>query len=424
MEIPTPKLISDPIHGMIDVRPVLPIVETREFQALGYKSQLGVVPLVYAAATHTRKAHCIGAYHAAKMLCRRWLDWGMITPEEAVAVPVYALIHDIGHYPLSHVTEALFPISHDERGIGIVKKLKPQIEACNVNFDLVLSLADHSNPLYLAVHDKNLGAEKLDYLERDGRATITDRPVGIDYLREHIYWLGNCLAIDEKAVDSSKDCQDFYAKMFKNVYLRRGAVIGQRHLQKNVYLLLKSGEVNVTDLAEMYDFELFSRLRSSKDPKVKEMFEDFLHRNLFKEAVVIRYADFVDTEHTAGKDKSVIGLDHHTMERIANSKNLSDYNQEALLEIEAKIAMAVGLKPEDVLIVTIVSPDRFKTQDIQIVTGNGRLASLKDRYPGHFHDLAETAKSYTAFRVCAKQENRAKLSQKADLIKNIILESI
>lgn len=422
-KMPTPKLISDPIHGMINVRPILPILETREFQNLGFKSQLGVTSIVFPAATHTRKAHSLGAYQATKVLCRRWLEWSMITPKEAEALPVFALVHDIGHYPFSHVTEPLFTISHDLRGIELVKRMKDQISQC-ADFDLVLSLSNHSNPLYLAVHDKNFGTEKLDYLERDGRATITDRPVGIDYLREHIYWIAPRLAIDEKAVDASKDCQDFYAKMYKNVYLRRGSVIGQRHLQKNVYLAVNSGELKLDDLSEMYDFELLGALRSSKDPRVKKLIENFLHRNLFKEAVVLRYKDFVHAERTAEKNKVVIGLDNNVMEQIADSKQLSDYNQAALLAVEHKIAKAVGLEPEDVLIVTIVSPERFKTEDISIVTSNGNLASLKERYPSHFLDLAETAKSYTAFRICAQEEHRAQLAQNAELVKNIILESI
>ena len=33
----TPKVIADPIYGIVDIRPVLPMVETPAFQALGDK---------------------------------------------------------------------------------------------------------------------------------------------------------------------------------------------------------------------------------------------------------------------------------------------------------------------------------------------------------------------------------------------------
>ena len=45
----------DQIRGIIDIRAVLPMVETREFQALGDKRQLGMTYLVFPSATHTRK---------------------------------------------------------------------------------------------------------------------------------------------------------------------------------------------------------------------------------------------------------------------------------------------------------------------------------------------------------------------------------
>ncbi len=423
-KINAPKLVSDPIWGMIDVKPVLPIVETPEFQQLGYKYQLGMTFLIFPSATHTRKAHSLGAYHAAKDLCRRWLELGMITKSEADAISVYGLLHDIGHYPFSHVTEPLFKISHDDKGIQIVESLQKQIESCGIDFELVKSLSNHSNPLYLAVHDKNLGMEKLDYLERDGRSTITDRPPGINYLRPYIYWIDDKIAIDEKAIDVAKDAQDFYAKMFKNVYLRKASVIGQRHFQKTVYLLVQSGEISIEELGEMNDFELLGRLSIAKDPIVKSLFTDLKNRELFREGVVFRYKDFVHAERIASKHISVIGMDDVTMKKLTDSKNLSDYNQPALLELESKIAKAIGLETKDILVITVVSPERFITQDINILRSNGQISSLKKDYPGHFFDLAETAKSYTALRVCSKDIHREKLEQNSELIQKIIMESI
>lgn len=423
-KIIAPKLVSDPIWGMINIRPVLPIIETPEFQQLGYKYQLGMTFLIFPSATHTRKAHSLGAYQATKDLCRRWLEFKMITRAEAEAVAVYALLHDIGHYPFSHVTEPFFSTSHDDKGIGIVESLKNQIEKCGIDFALVKSLANHTNPLYLAVHDKNLGMEKLDYLERDGRSTITDRPPGINYLRPYIYWVNKQVTIDEKAIDVAKDAQDFYAKMFKNVYLRKASVIGQRHFQKAVYLLLKSGEVNLAELGEMNDFELLGRLSITKDQKVKELFTALKNRDLFREGVVFRYRDFVHAERVASKHITVMGMEDEIMQKLADSRVLSDRNQSALLNVEAKIAATLSLKTNDILLVTVVSPDRFQTQDIAILRSNGKISSLKKDYPNHFSDLAETARSYMALRVCSKEKHREKLAKNSKLIKKIILKAI
>src|SRR5580692_3996739 len=55
-KILSPKVVVDPVYGIIDIRPVLAMVETEEFQALGDKRQLGMSHIVFPSATHTRLA--------------------------------------------------------------------------------------------------------------------------------------------------------------------------------------------------------------------------------------------------------------------------------------------------------------------------------------------------------------------------------
>ncbi|MBU6500289.1 MAG: hypothetical protein KGJ89_00425 [Patescibacteria group bacterium] len=73
--IHTPKVVADPLYGIIDIRPVLPMIETEEFQLLGDKRQLGMSYLTFPSATHTRRAHSLGAYHATRELADRWLEF-------------------------------------------------------------------------------------------------------------------------------------------------------------------------------------------------------------------------------------------------------------------------------------------------------------------------------------------------------------
>ena len=201
-----PKVVADPIYGIIDIRPVLPMVETREFQAFGDKRQLGMAYLTFPSATHTRKAHSLGAYHATRELADWWIKRGFINAREGDALAGYALYHDVGHPAFSHVTEPLCRIPKHKKGMSmngamsleIIRRSKKQIEQCGIDFKLLEAMAAHTNPLYLAVSDKNLGMEKLDYLERDGLFTILSRPVGVEYLRHHIYFIDGSLAIDGK----------------------------------------------------------------------------------------------------------------------------------------------------------------------------------------------------------------------------------
>jgi uncharacterized protein len=419
----TPKVIADPIYGIIDIRPVLKMVEAEEFQALGDKRQLGMASLVFPSATHTRKAHSLGAYHATRELADWWIKRGFVNRREGDALAGYALYHDIGHPALSHVTEPLCAMPAGIRGmsansalsLAIIRRRRREIEACGIDFSLLEALASHQNPLHVAVSDKNLGAEKLDYLERDGLMTILSRPVGVAYLRQHIYFVKHGtksgLAIDEKVVDTAIETQNFYLKMYKNVYLQKTSAIAQRMVQKMTHHLILTNELSPVDLPNLTDSELFGMMRLSKDPIVREFYRLLRRRDLFREAIVIRPKGFVHAEARAGKNIAIFGATNRILRKLAANPRFALANQTGLEAAEGTIAKLASLPPQSVLVVPVISGERFEAKDIMIYQGEGKApASLKARYPAHFKNSEEIAQTYLAFRVCTTEKYRAKLS--------------
>lgn len=420
-----PKVIADPVYGVFDVRPVLPMIETEPFQLLGDKKQLGTSYIVFPSATHTRRAHSLGSYHATRELAHHWLELGLINKDEALAMAAYALYHDIGHPAFSHVIEPLCPKNNDEMGLQIAASLREPIESCGVNFDLMMSLMSHRNPLYLAVHERNLGMEKLDYLERDGLVTILSRPHGIDYLRRHIYFIGKRLVIDEKVVDNATEAQNFYLRMYKNVYLRKASVVAQAMFEKIVYLMISAGEIRSEDLWNLTDSEVVGLINVSKNEAVKKLYHLFRCRDLFREAVVIRPNRFVKVGNTAGKAIATIGLTEGEMEGLITAHADGKKRLAASRLLEENIARALELLPEDILAVPVFSPWRFKPTDITIYHRNGEFLSLKERFPEHFRDMAEVSASYTAFRVCTLARHRRRVSSPkvAPKVVDLVLET-
>ncbi|MCH7595492.1 MAG: HD domain-containing protein, partial [Planctomycetes bacterium] len=101
------KTIYDPLWGIIDITEYLPMIDVPEFQALGFKYQLGVTSLLFPAASHTRKQHSFGSFKRSSDLAQRWFHRGFISEYDTRLIAAYGLWHDIGHGPFSHVVEEI-----------------------------------------------------------------------------------------------------------------------------------------------------------------------------------------------------------------------------------------------------------------------------------------------------------------------------
>ena len=432
IKLPNQKIVSDPILGLIDIGSFLPMIDTKQFQSLAYKYQLGLSFLIFPSATHTRKQHCLGSYQRAKDLTRRWVESGMATKDQARTVSAYALYHDIGHGPFSHTVEPLFDLlpgtkekklpADDIVGIEIIKELKKEIESCGVDFELLLSLFKHENPLYLAVKDKNLGAEKFDYLTRDAFYTIREQP-GVEYLSRYIYFIDNQIMVDEKVIDQAKAIQDFYIKMYKHVYLRKKSAILQRLIQKMSYELVKEG-TTVQEIWKLTDFGLLGRFENSSSPIIKNYYSRFMAGEFPKTTIEFKQEQFVQLENNR-RDKSsqVFGLPEKVLNKILSKEEISTSSVKLLADFEKGVAGLAGIPEGGILVVPPTSHHhRFVPEDVKVYGKDGNIAMLSEFYPQHFKAMQEYGKSHHLLRICAFPEYRDKLMAEAEKIKDYLLE--
>lgn len=95
--------ILDNVHGFISYTAAeKKIMDTQLFKRLQSIKQLSVVNWVFPGSEHTRFIHSLGVMHIADKMA---ISLGL-TPRERKIVRLAGLLHDIGHYPLSHVCEA------------------------------------------------------------------------------------------------------------------------------------------------------------------------------------------------------------------------------------------------------------------------------------------------------------------------------
>src|SRR5271168_3601896 len=114
-------ILRDPVHGLVAFESaeesiVERLMDTPEVQRLRRVRQLGVTSLAFPGAEHSRFAHAVGAAFVMKLLLARLRAiHGALPPsqrlteahgQEALAA---ALLHDLGHGPLSHLFEDAIP---------------------------------------------------------------------------------------------------------------------------------------------------------------------------------------------------------------------------------------------------------------------------------------------------------------------------
>ena len=97
------KHFRDPIHGYIEVAETeLDIVNHPLFQRLRRIKQLGLAHYVFHGAEHTRFGHSLGTMSVANDILDAVPE---IDCDLRRKISLAALLHDIGHLPLSHTFE-------------------------------------------------------------------------------------------------------------------------------------------------------------------------------------------------------------------------------------------------------------------------------------------------------------------------------
>ncbi|MBR9689730.1 MAG: HD domain-containing protein [Candidatus Altiarchaeota archaeon] len=288
------KFARDPVHGEIEILDeFLPIVDHPTFQRLRGIWQVGLAHLVYPGATHTRFSHCLGSFHIAKKF-------------DDPLIMLYALIHDVGHPPLSHVVESALhtagiDFDHDSQSNKYIRDI-----LSGTSFSLRdLKRAMKKGTL---VHG-DLGVDRMDYLLRDSYYTgVTAGILHWSRLVRLIRAENNKTVIHPKSVESVE--QFFIARfiMGSAVYLHKTNLIIGAMVAKAIEKLLQTH--NHKDIVTMDDHGLIAAFRENTESK--KIWEKIASRDLFKRVGVFENHEYAESEcdrlvSKFGEDNVVIG---------------------------------------------------------------------------------------------------------------------
>jgi uncharacterized protein len=229
------KIINDPVHGFINISfdILLDLIEHPYFQRLSRIRQLGLTSMVYPGATHTRFQHALGAVflmgEAIDVIRARGFD---ITPEEAEAVTVAILLHDIGHGPFSHaLEETIIEGFHHEFLSSMF------MEQLNLEFNGRLSMAlqifrnEYPKKFLHQLVSSQLDMDRLDYLKRDSFFTgVTEGIVGSDRIIKMLTVVDDKLVIEAKGIYSIEKFLIARRLMYWQVYLHKTVLSAEKLL--------------------------------------------------------------------------------------------------------------------------------------------------------------------------------------------------
>ena len=229
------KIINDPVYGFIKIPYdiVFDLIEHPLFQRLRRIRQLGLTHFVYPGANHTRFQHAVGAMHLMGLAIEVIRSKGhAISEEEARAVTIAILLHDIGHGPFSHSLEhsLIKNTSHETISLMFMEQLNEEFQG---ELSLAIEIFKNRYPkkfLHQLVSSQ-LDMDRLDYLKRDSFFTgVTEGVIGSDRIIKMLNVLNDQLVVEEKGIYSIENFLIARRLMYWQVYLHRTVVASEQLL--------------------------------------------------------------------------------------------------------------------------------------------------------------------------------------------------
>ncbi|MGA9097898.1 MAG: HD domain-containing protein, partial [Methanotrichaceae archaeon] len=283
--------IRDPIHGYIKLNGLaFDLTNTPQMQRLRWIKQLGLANLVYPGANHTRFEHSLGVYHLAGTLS----DHLGLKEEDRTKVEAAALLHDIGHGPLSHATEAVLEPYSRQGHEGIIDllrhgDLKDTLEAYGLRPSEIQSLI--KGVKLGQIINSEIDVDRMDYLIRDAHYTGVAYGV-IDHLRliEKMKLHHGRLAVESGGIQAATSLLISRLLMHPSVYYHHVSRISECMISGGIRRMIEDG-IKAEEIKGMDDSGLFTSMVQA-DGYAAEMVSRIKSRRLFKRAVYVGLDSF------------------------------------------------------------------------------------------------------------------------------------
>lgn len=285
------------------------IIDTPAFQRLTRISQLGMVSFVYPAANHNRFEHSLGVYRNSLLFLRQLASQAdftqAVSPSDAEALILAALLHDIGHWPYCHPIEDIsldgLP-THESLASYYLNQdaiRKAIAEDWNTTVEDVLDIINKNRTtptktLLCSILSGPIDIDKMDYLYRDSLHAGVPYGQNFDSLRLMrslcLNESGDRLAITRKGRTAAELMVFARYVMFSEVYWHHAVRSATAIFQRAFYLWHQSmrGTENFSsrllELFQQGESEMISELRDTENQAVRVLLDRLFgnQRRLYK----------------------------------------------------------------------------------------------------------------------------------------------
>ncbi len=418
------KTISDPIYGVRTFPGFAQdIASSAAFGRLRGVSQTSFCNLVFPNMTHTRYAHSIGVFlltHNIRFKSEHFLT--LLSDKEKKLLSAYALLHDIGHVPFSHILEP-FGVDHKKIGLDIVEsddEMDKVFARHKLDKDSLLDLMHKKNPLHKIVTGGLFSSDKLDYMVRDSHFSgNVDFDLRIDDFLRFVFYdkQAQDLCLDQKKITLAQSIVNYYMQLYRTIYLRKSVLIANRMFHKAVELRMREERLKSlpTEIIKWTDAEFYYKwLTNTNNDAVLHLSRfNAGARNLHKSAIVIKRKGCASVERAPRHKGILIEENDEIMNRYGK---VSPFD---LSKKEEEIAEVLGIYPHQISLVPNMFGERFNLPQINIAFDN-KIITLDNLDPEYAQYVNAQARKIPALRLAVSPEIKSHVLQKADKVLSVL----
>lgn len=362
------RIVADAVHGAIKLNDgEWELIDTPSYQRLRQLKQLQMAHLTYPNATHTRFVHSLGVFAIMSRILEVAQDKLALEDRDVKDLRLAALLHDIGHYPYSHLMEKVDKVQltedivsaaagtpkeidltggpapypkHEPLGRLIVTHREDVLRAIggSERAERIADLftrSEAADPQRSKLLHSSLDMDRFDFLLRDAKATgVPYGTVDLDYLLNNLRVSpSGMIGFSHKAIAAAE--QFLFARffMYKVVYFHKttfGFEEACRHLLRRsrdagLYNVPSSGEAieewvlgeSFLNFTDAWVDDVVRQAADGKDDVLRALAETILYRRPPKLIREVRELKDLTASGSTGRCRSFLDRCEDRLEGLA-----------------------------------------------------------------------------------------------------------